>query len=263
MEASMNTPESLKEMSSALILRGVPVEYAQRAAREFADHHSDLVDELRASGMSELQAVTEASRRLGDSRTLVRKTVRQYQRRFWCGRWPIITFAIAPPILLAVIWTSTCLSLVPISMSAFRLFGKSEVFEAFNETICGAALVLFLKVWIMLISTSAVTAVFQWLAMRAALALYWPMVAASCLFLCVGFLTCEIKLPLNADPTGCLTFTYRLWFLPEFWNFGLLRFLVRDYWQISQILLPFAVSLLAMGYLSHRRNLASQFASGC
>ena len=92
----MNTPESLNGMVSDLIRRGLPADYATRAAAEFSDHHRDLVEELQASGLSESQATTEASHRLGDSRTLVKKTVREYQRRFWCGRWPLLMFLFGP-----------------------------------------------------------------------------------------------------------------------------------------------------------------------
>ena len=49
-EASMNilTPAPLESIASDLVRRGLPVEYAQRAAAELADHHGDLVAELRA-----------------------------------------------------------------------------------------------------------------------------------------------------------------------------------------------------------------------
>jgi hypothetical protein len=102
----MNTPESLRGIVSDLVRRGLPAEYAQRAGSELADHHRDLVIELQGAGLSESEAVAEASRRLGNSPTLVKKTVREYQRRYWCGRWPLVTFLFGPIPLLALIWTA-------------------------------------------------------------------------------------------------------------------------------------------------------------
>src|SRR4051812_19847557 len=111
-EASMNTPESLSDMVSDLIRRGLPVDYSERAAAEFTDHYRDLVEELQASGWSESQASVEASQRLGDPRTLAKKTVREYQRRYLCARWPLITFIVAPiPTILAA-WLATGYSIL-------------------------------------------------------------------------------------------------------------------------------------------------------
>ena len=44
----------------------------------------------------------------------MKKTVREYQRRYWCGRWPLITFLLGPiPLLLLAVagdrrWLSFC-----------------------------------------------------------------------------------------------------------------------------------------------------------
>ena len=104
----MNTPDALNELYAQLVRRGLPAEYARRAAAELVDHLRDLLDELQAVGMSESQAAAEASHRLGDSRTLVKKTVREYQRRYWCGRWPLITFLLGPIPVLVFTWVVFC-----------------------------------------------------------------------------------------------------------------------------------------------------------
>src|SRR5262245_40244470 len=100
----MNTPESLNGMISELVRRGLPSAYAQRSVAEFADHYRDLVEELQAAGCSEADACAEASRRLGDSHTLIRKTVHAYRRRSWLARWPLVTFLLAPIPALIATW---------------------------------------------------------------------------------------------------------------------------------------------------------------
>jgi len=102
-----NTPAALDGIAVELVRRGLPAEYAERAAAELADHHGDLVEELRPAGMSDSQAATEASLRLGDTRTLIRNTVREYQRRHWCGRWPLLTFLFGPVLLMLAAWAAS------------------------------------------------------------------------------------------------------------------------------------------------------------
>lgn len=97
-----NTFAAPENLAAELVRRGLPVDYAQRAAAEIADHHRDLVGELRANGLEETAVAAEASRRIGDPRTLVKKTVREYQRRHWCGRWPLLTFIFGPVVFTVV-----------------------------------------------------------------------------------------------------------------------------------------------------------------
>src|ERR1700755_1093009 len=104
----MNTPESLNGMLPDLIRRGLPSEYAQRAAAEFADHHHDLVEELQATGFSESQAQTEAS-----------------QGRFWSARWPLITFLLAPIPTFIAVWLASGYSILGV-IQLLQLTGCAE-----------------------------------------------------------------------------------------------------------------------------------------
>jgi hypothetical protein len=132
-----------------------------------ADHHRDLVDELSAAGMNEPQAVAEASRRLGDPRTLVENAVCQYQRRFWCARWPLITFLIAPlPVLLAT-WFMAVVVLKGGSDLYFRWIGleRHDVGTLWVKYACMIALLIVIPAF--------VTYAFARLAKRAALGWHW------------------------------------------------------------------------------------------
>lgn len=111
----MNTQELHDGFQADLIRQGLPVDYAADAAAELADHHRDLVEELRSVGVDETSAATEAAQRLGDRRQLVKKSVREFQRRHWCGRWPLLTFLIAPIPLMVL----TCLAMMLISVCLF------------------------------------------------------------------------------------------------------------------------------------------------
>jgi hypothetical protein len=141
----------LERIAADLVRRGLPIEYAQRAAAELGDHHGDLVGQLRAGGFDEQAADAEASRRLGDSRTLVNKTVREYQRRFWCGRWPLLTFLLGPIVLavlsfVAIVLLAYCI-FVPLEHLGIRLDHTPDGIRSTSENVAAiVAHVLFLVV---------------------------------------------------------------------------------------------------------------------
>jgi hypothetical protein len=85
-----------ENFAAELVRRGLPNDYAQRAAAELADHRADLIRELEATGIDSNTAAQESIRRLGDDRSILKKTVREFQRRYWCGRWPLVSFVLAP-----------------------------------------------------------------------------------------------------------------------------------------------------------------------
>jgi hypothetical protein len=115
----MSIPNALDGFIAQLTRRGLPIEYAERAGAELADHYGDLVTEQRAAGLDEPAAAAEATRRLGDSRMLVRKTVREYQRRYWCGRWPLISFVLAPIPAFICAWFVASL----VSFQTYKVLG--------------------------------------------------------------------------------------------------------------------------------------------
>lgn len=108
------TPAAIEHIAADLVRRGLPIDYAQRAAAELVEHHHDLVAELCHSGFEEQGACAEASRRLGDASTLTQKTVREYQCRYWCGRWPLLTFLLGPVFTLAFAWIGAGVTLIAI-----------------------------------------------------------------------------------------------------------------------------------------------------
>jgi hypothetical protein len=188
----MNTPESLSGMVSDLIRRGLPAEYAERATTEFADHHHDLVEELQATGLSASQATTEASRRLGDSRTLAKKTVREYQRRFWCGRWRVATFALFPIPLLALLWIATILGwglCVVLPLKLLNLIGTPEVFDGTIST--GERIVsCLIQGWFLFAMPALAMFLLTRLSRRAALRSRWLGIAAIMLAFSALIVTC-------------------------------------------------------------------------
>jgi hypothetical protein len=188
----MNKPEALNGIVGELVRRGLPGDYAQRAAAEFADHHVDLTQELRAAGWCESAAIDEASRRLGDVRTLAEKTARQYQRRFWCGRWRIATFLLLPIPMLIGLWLVTILAwavCVVMPLRALNLVGPEIPPDGIIST--GEHIVsCLIQAWFLFAMPMLAMVVFVRLSQRAALGSRWNVLAGAMLALSALVFTC-------------------------------------------------------------------------
>jgi hypothetical protein len=224
-------------LAVAMIRHGLPAEYVERTAAEIVDHHRDLVTELRATGLSESQAAAEAARRLGDSRTLVKKTVREYQRRHWCGRWPILSFVVAPPLAFVVAWWMAGAVLV-LSFRLCGIHGSADISNVFVRLGVGHMFgITMFHVVPMLVAIG-----FVHYARRAACGMAW-MVASG---LGIGLFA-----------------ALQVWFVDE-QRFGFtiafesvqhfMRWYVLNPWQWFQLALPLAVGLGFHGYLESRNR---------
>lgn len=184
LEAHDHSP--LAGLAATLVRRGLPIDYAHRAAAEIADHHRDLTDEFCASGMSESQAESEAAQRLGDTRTLVKKTVREYQRRHWCGRWPLLTFSFGPIAMLLLAWIATGLVVFAISWPLMKL-GIVGPHERDGIITIGEWVIdRTILVWFLFAVPAAIVWALARLARRAALRWPWVALAACVLALTVS-----------------------------------------------------------------------------
>ncbi len=179
---NMVTPVALENLAADLIRRGLPVEYAQRSARELADHRGDLMAELRAAGIDEDAASAEAWRRLGDVRSIVRKSVSEYQGRYWCGRWPLLSFLLGPVLMLVATWIAVGLTFSAIvyvshwlGLSSDGHMDRGELLGSYGMWIGVTVLVPCL-----------IAACFWRLARRAAIVAAWPLMSCVTLGLLAG-----------------------------------------------------------------------------
>ena len=268
----MNTPEALNGLAGKLIRCGLPSEYSERAVTEFADHYQDLVEELRAGGDCDSRAQKEAARRLGDWPMLLKKTVREYQQRHWCARWPLLTFILAP---------------IPAYIAAYAVLGFSLILMAYGLTKLGLfpsidpdeaflTFPLAVKYAVLGCFTLALPAIvlygFNRLARRAALGGRWVLISACILGLFIGMFRWErigpnSKLIMRDRQTGEVLPN------PRQPDFVILLPIDTDDWslikwcrwymtplQLSQLLLPAAA---AATFLIHRRQRAMRVAKLC
>jgi hypothetical protein len=249
------TPAAPEDFAAELVRRGLPVEYARRAASEIGDHHRDLVSELRAVGKDDSIAEYEAARRLGDTRTLIKKTVREYQRRHWCGRWPLLTFLFGPVVLLLAAWTGTILTLLAIG---YALEAAGFHHDADGVISKGERIGMWCVVgWFVFVLPASVLLLLSRLGARAALGHGWIAVAAIVLALNVG--TMEWGSVKSLRPTNKIRNAATKQVLPPdrfivstpLWVFfssasHAFNFLTRSPQQLGQFLMPVVIGALAV-----------------
>ncbi|MEM9353276.1 MAG: hypothetical protein AAGA92_09700 [Planctomycetota bacterium] len=98
----MSHPELVENVAAGLSRRGLPSEYVERVQTELADHYADLVEDSVDAA--------EAAERLGDERRLTKRFVREYQRRSFAGRFPLVTFLLGTPAALILSWVVVMLT---------------------------------------------------------------------------------------------------------------------------------------------------------
>jgi len=240
-----STLNPLDGLAAELVGRGLPVDYAQRAASEIADHHRDLVSELRSTGLDETAAAAEASRRLGESRTLTKKTVREYQRRFWCGRWPLLTFFIGPIPLVILTWVATWIAVFCFvwPLQKLAIIGNYQpdgVLSTWERLVCLGG-----QAWFLLATPALALLILSQLAARAALGRSWVVLTAGILAMFSGLFLCEFagncfRFTLPADQ-GLLMVGFpfvRFWLGTRNWG------TLAPY--IAQVLLPLGIATVIL-----------------
>jgi hypothetical protein len=236
------TPAVLETFAVDLVRRGLPVEYAERAGTELADHHGDLAAELLASGLDEVAASHEAARRLGPQRMLVEKTVREFQRRHWCGRWPFSTFLLGPIGLVVLSWVAIVLLahciFLPLEQMGLRLDQNPDGIISRSEYVGEAvAHVLFLFV-----GPAISLMILARFARKAAMGPAWLCLSTSILTVFASSIWCGFASSARANAPADL----------HLLMFGLPMFkFANDPMYIAQCLLPFGIGI---GFLFRMRQ---------
>jgi hypothetical protein len=244
----MKTQQLHEDLAAGFAQRGLPLEYAERTAAELSDHHRDLVEELTTAGMDEQTALDEASSRLGDQKTLIKKSVREYQRRHWCGRWRVLTFLFGPVLLLFSMWWATLFLLAGIGMLREAL-GITPLPSLGTVNLEKYIICIVCKIWVVCLLPSAIVYFLAKFASRAALSRGWILLAGCVSAVVVG----ALKIGFNqAGDAFFADFPVLLLFRHSF--FALLIWYVYDFSQVCHFLLPLIVAIVFLWKTQQRTH---------
>jgi hypothetical protein len=145
---------------------------ARRAALEIESHFQQLIDEESARGASAHEARSEAHRRLGANRELVRHYAERPELMAWSRRWPSIWFTIVPLCIYLATIFAVLLGVGSIAHQVKPYLGQMPIApEVTNGVEVGARIVLL---WCVPL---CVASAFTLLACRRYTALRWPLMS--------------------------------------------------------------------------------------
>src|SRR5262245_57827106 len=88
----------IEEFKRRLVELGCPLGRIRRNIQELADHHEDLKNDALEEGLSEAAAEARATQRLGEPVALAERVAAVLRNSSWCGRHPVLSFCILPPL---------------------------------------------------------------------------------------------------------------------------------------------------------------------
>jgi hypothetical protein len=99
-EAIMVSPAWREELKEELVRQELPPSYIERLVQELSDHFNDVMEE---SMSMEAEKSSLATERVGQPSRLAAAAVTEYHKRAYTRKYPVVTFAILPVLLLAVL----------------------------------------------------------------------------------------------------------------------------------------------------------------
>lgn len=132
-QVSTAVPDSFdyRSLSRTLLRGGIAPRRVRRIVDELRDHVQDLRTDAIAKGMTELEAASWASSRLGSVQQVADEMLARPELRSWTGRWPWAMFTLLPPFLMAALVVLVVLATEPV----FELYALLWEWEASDATL--------------------------------------------------------------------------------------------------------------------------------
>jgi len=166
----MLDPAWLDEMRRQLARRKLPAAYAARLLDELSDHVTDFLEDQMSTDALEPRSLVE---RLGSPQEVARQAAREFTRRHFSGRHPILMFAVLPVLVLAVGYVASVFGVVGIGR-VIKLLSPAMSSDSFSPV--GAALMRLTCMTALLLPAIATATLFAWLAARAGVKRKWPII---------------------------------------------------------------------------------------
>jgi hypothetical protein len=110
--------ERFVDLTERLLRAGIAARHARRAVQELREHYADVVQELRAAGMSPAEIEAQAAQRLGSDQDFVSHMLERPELRSWAYRRPFVAFTLLPILAFIIVFVLSVALLIAAFESA-------------------------------------------------------------------------------------------------------------------------------------------------
>jgi hypothetical protein len=180
-------------IAKQLLRGGVAPRHVRRTVFELSVHFEDLLGELRARGLSEGDAATEASARLG-AEAMVAEVLARPELRSWMRRKPIVAFVLLPVAAYLALFVSGITLLIGGIELAEKALGIALARSEGLQLLVGAVLPGI--AWLL---PAGVAAACCGIALIRRAPLRWPIVGSAVISLIGATTNAQLRLPPLVD----------------------------------------------------------------
>ncbi|HVU87925.1 MAG TPA: hypothetical protein VHD36_11435 [Pirellulales bacterium] len=181
----------LDELRAQLARTKLPAAYAARLFEELSDHVTDFMEDQMSTDALPSRGLMD---RLGAPLDVVECAQREFRRRSFSGRHPILIFVVLPLVVLQLGYAA----------SLFSVVGTGGILKKLDPAMSsellspgGTALIELLCGGLMLASATLTAALFAWLAARAGVNRRWPIITGAIMGLLAGLTQMSVYISPN------------------------------------------------------------------
>lgn len=169
----MNT-QRFEDLSRRLLRAGIAPRHVQRLITELEAHFSDLVTELRSTGLPPAESESQAAVRLGTDDVLAANILARPELQSWARQWPWLAFVLLPLLALPVQFVLSMVAAVGVVAFSTQVLGLTALHPGAVHWVVGALQAY--AVWIAPLVTAGAGCL---LAVRCGAPVTWPIVGST------------------------------------------------------------------------------------
>ena len=221
----MRDPAWLNELHQQLAKKRLPPAYVARLVDELSDHVTDLLEDQMSTDALQSRNVFE---RLGAPQDIAQQAGKEFRRRSFLGRHPILTFVLLPIVALLASLAVELASFVAVG-SVLKSLGPELSSERFSPwAVGGMRLLCTLAV---VLPALLMAALFAWLAARTGVNRKWPVITAVILGLLAGASQLDMQLAPGEGQSKLML------------GMGLSTAFAATFFQLSKFAVPLGIGL--------------------
>lgn len=119
--------QRFESLSRRLLRAGIAPRHVKRLTAELEAHFVDLVAELRSTGLSQAECLSQAAARLGTEDVLAANIIARPELQSWARQWPWLAFVLLPLLAVPVQFVLSMLAAVGVFTLSTRVLGLTAL----------------------------------------------------------------------------------------------------------------------------------------